>query len=144
MGVIRQGGKGQIALTFDDGPDPVYTPRLLDLLKERGIRATFFVLGSKAEKHPDLIRRMHEEGHQIGIHNYTHLSNWLMTPWGSANAISAARRISSRALPGNALSTTGHHGGFSTSSITDSAANSGLFSGPLCRGTGGAPSAGGS
>ena len=81
VGVIRRGGKGQLALTFDDGPDPKYTPKLLDLLKENGIRATFFVLGSKAEQHPELIRRMHEEGHLIGIHNYTHFSNWVMTPW---------------------------------------------------------------
>jgi len=81
VGVIRRGEKGQLALTFDDGPDPNYTPKLLDLLKEHGVQATFFVLGAKAEKHPDLIRRIHEEGHQIGIHNYTHISNWLMTPW---------------------------------------------------------------
>jgi peptidoglycan/xylan/chitin deacetylase (PgdA/CDA1 family) len=81
VGVVRRGGKGQLALTFDDGPDPNYTPKLLDLLKEHGIQATFFVLGSKAERHPELIRRIYEEGHQIGIHNYTHFSNWLMTPW---------------------------------------------------------------
>lgn len=82
IGVFRKGKTaGQIALTFDDGPDPIYTPKLLDLLKKHGVRATFFVLGSKAEKHPDLIRRIHEDGHQIGVHNYTHLSNWLMAPW---------------------------------------------------------------
>jgi peptidoglycan/xylan/chitin deacetylase (PgdA/CDA1 family) len=81
LGVFRRGGKGQIALTFDDGPDPEYTPKLLDMLKENGIQATFFVLGAKAEKHPELIKRIHEEGHQIGVHNYYHLSNWLMTPW---------------------------------------------------------------
>jgi peptidoglycan/xylan/chitin deacetylase (PgdA/CDA1 family) len=82
IGVIRRGlTKKQIALTFDDGPDPQYTPQLLDLLVKYQIKATFFVLGSKAEKYPELIRRIHEEGHQIGIHNYTHSSNWLMTPW---------------------------------------------------------------
>jgi len=81
-GIFRRGRfTDQLALTFDDGPDPVYTPKLLDLLAKHGVKATFFVLGSKAEKHPDLVRRIHEEGHQIGIHNYTHLSNWLMTPW---------------------------------------------------------------
>jgi len=72
----------QIAFTFDDGPDPKYTPELLDLLKEFGVKATFFVLGNKAEKYPELISRMHDEGHLIGIHNYTHKSpNWIMTPW---------------------------------------------------------------
>jgi peptidoglycan/xylan/chitin deacetylase (PgdA/CDA1 family) len=73
-------GKG-IALTFDDGPDPEYTPQLLDLLKHYNIRATFFVLGAKAEEHPDLIRRIHMEGHLVGVHNFRHRSNALMTPW---------------------------------------------------------------
>lgn len=70
-----------IAFTFDDGPDPTYTPVLLDVLKENGVKATFFVVGSKAEKNPDIIRRMHMEGHLLGIHNYEHTSNWLMSPW---------------------------------------------------------------
>lgn len=86
IGVFRRGrGKGQVALTFDDGPDPLYTPKLLDMLKEQGIRATFFVLGSKAEKYPDIIERIHAEGHQIGVHNYRHQSNWLMSPWSVKN-----------------------------------------------------------
>lgn len=70
----------EIALTFDDGPHPIYTPRLLDLLKEHGARATFFVVGAHAEKHPDIVKRMHDEGHDIGIHNYVHRSNWVMGP----------------------------------------------------------------
>lgn len=70
----------EIALTFDDGPDPVYTPQLLDLLKRYNAKATFFVVGSTAEKHPELIRRIHEEGHLLGIHNYKHQTNWLMRP----------------------------------------------------------------
>ncbi|MDG0812050.1 polysaccharide deacetylase family protein [Cohnella rhizosphaerae] len=70
----------EIALTFDDGPHPVYTPRLLDLLKAHGAHATFFVVGAHAEKHPDIVRRMYEEGHDIGIHNYVHRSNWIMGP----------------------------------------------------------------
>ncbi|WP_028399290.1 polysaccharide deacetylase family protein [Ectobacillus panaciterrae] len=71
----------EVAFTFDDGPDPKYTPQLLDLLKKYNIKAAFFVLGSKAEQVPELIIRMHQEGHLIGIHNYVHRSNWLMTPW---------------------------------------------------------------
>ncbi|WP_245954461.1 polysaccharide deacetylase family protein [Paenibacillus flagellatus] len=83
IGVYRKGkhAGNRIALTFDDGPDPAYTPMLLDLLKKHDAKATFFVLGSKAEKHPELIARMHREGHQIGIHNYRHQSNWFMSPW---------------------------------------------------------------
>lgn len=61
------------ALTFDDGPHPVYTEKLLDALKERGVAATFFVTGEHAELHPDIIKRMHEEGHLIGNHTYSHI-----------------------------------------------------------------------
>jgi len=72
--------ESEIAITFDDGPDPVYTPQLLDLLKRYGAKCTFFVVGANAEKYPDIIARIHEEGHVIGIHNYQHYSNWLMRP----------------------------------------------------------------
>jgi len=79
--VVRRGkANRQVAFTFDDGPNPTYTPKLLDMLQEHGVKATFFVLGSQAEKYPEVIQRMHQEGHQIGIHNYTHTSNWVMTP----------------------------------------------------------------
>lgn len=65
--------KGRIALTFDDGPHPYYTEQLLDGLKKRGVKATFFVMGKQAEEYPDIIKRMAEEGHLIGNHTYTHL-----------------------------------------------------------------------
>lgn len=68
------------ALTFDDGPDPYYTPLLLDLLKRYDAKATFFVVGEHAERNPDLLKRIHDEGHLIGIHNYKHYTNWLMSP----------------------------------------------------------------
>lgn len=70
----------EIALTFDDGPDPVYTPKLLDLLKQHGAKATFFVVGENAEKNPQIIKRIHDEGHIIGIHNFVHHTNWFMRP----------------------------------------------------------------
>nr|AYQ71681.1 polysaccharide deacetylase family protein [Cohnella candidum] len=70
----------EIALTFDDGPDPLYTPQLLDLLKRYGAKGTFFLVGSHAEQYPDIVARIHAEGHVIGIHNYVHHSNWLMRP----------------------------------------------------------------
>lgn len=63
----------KIALTFDDGPHPVYTEKLLDGLKERGVKATFFVTGEHAKRHPELIKRMQEEGHLIGNHTYSHV-----------------------------------------------------------------------
>ena len=63
----------KIALTFDDGPHPYYTEELLDGLKERGVVATFFVTGEHANLHPDVIKRMQEEGHLIGNHTYSHM-----------------------------------------------------------------------
>lgn len=63
----------KIALTFDDGPHPYYTEQLLDGLKERGVVATFFVTGEHATLHPDVIKRMNEEGHLIGNHTYSHI-----------------------------------------------------------------------
>lgn len=63
----------RVALTFDDGPHPVYTEKLLDGLKERGVKATFFVTGEHAELHPEIIKRMHDEGHLIGNHTYSHI-----------------------------------------------------------------------
>jgi len=79
--IYREGSsENMIALTFDDGPDPYYTPRLLDLLKKHQVKATFFVVGSKAKQYPDIVRRMHEEGHEIGLHHYRHISNWLVLP----------------------------------------------------------------
>ena len=61
-----------IALTFDDGPYPPYTERLLDLLKKKKARATFFLVAEQAQRHPDLVRRMAEEGHTVGLHAYRH------------------------------------------------------------------------
>lgn len=61
-----------IALTFDDGPDPDWTPKVLDLLKAQGIKATFFVVGTEVAAHPELTRRIVAEGHQIGLHTFTH------------------------------------------------------------------------
>lgn len=61
-----------IALTFDDGPRPGTTGLLLDGLKERGISATFFVVGEEAERYPDLVQRMQAEGHQVGNHTWSH------------------------------------------------------------------------
>jgi peptidoglycan-N-acetylglucosamine deacetylase len=61
-----------IAITFDDGPSGQLTPRLLDMLKERGIKATFFVVGQNAAEYPDILRRMAFEGHEIANHSWSH------------------------------------------------------------------------
>ena len=62
-----------VALTFDDGPHPYYTEQLLDGLADRGVKATFFLLGENIEGREDIIRRMHEEGHLIGNHTFYHV-----------------------------------------------------------------------
>ena len=61
-----------VALTFDDGPDPRWTPRVLDLLARHRARATFYVVGSRAEQHPDLLRRVVDAGHELGNHSWSH------------------------------------------------------------------------
>ena len=62
----------KVAITFDDGPDPSYTPEILDILKEKNAPATFFVIGEHAKDQPRLLRRMYAEGHEVGNHTYTH------------------------------------------------------------------------
>lgn len=78
-----------IAITFDDGPDPVLTPRLLDLLKQRGIHATFFLVGKNAAAFPDVVRRIVEEGHEVGNHSWSHP---LLTQLGPESVDSQLRR----------------------------------------------------
>jgi nucleoside-diphosphate-sugar epimerase/peptidoglycan/xylan/chitin deacetylase (PgdA/CDA1 family) len=62
----------QIALTIDDGPDPVHTPRILDILRDHAVKATFFVVGGAAEQYPNIVMRMKKEGHEVGSHSYSH------------------------------------------------------------------------
>lgn len=64
--------KRQVALTFDDAPDAVFTPQVLDALKQAGVKATFFVVGNRAEAHPDIMARIVREGHVVGNHSYSH------------------------------------------------------------------------
>ena len=72
--VFHQGAGDEhaVTLTFDDGPDPKWTPKILDVLKEHHVKATFFVLGSQVENYPWLVQRIISEGHEIGNHTYTH------------------------------------------------------------------------
>jgi len=63
---------GKLALTFDDGPDPDWTPQILDILKEKGVKASFFIIGQSAAAYPNLVQRILAEGHDIGNHTFTH------------------------------------------------------------------------
>ena len=90
-GPVIDAGEGQprsaspkprtIALTFDDGPDPVWTPKILDLLKAHKVHATFFVVGTEIAAHPALARRIVAEGHQIAVHTFTHANLTTVAGW---------------------------------------------------------------
>lgn len=79
-----------VALTFDDGPNPGSTPHYLDALARIGVRATFFLLGSKLQRHPGLGRRIVGEGHEVAVHGWTHEPHLLRTPWDVALDIKRA------------------------------------------------------
>lgn len=70
---------GSVYLTFDDGPDEQWTPRILDLLAEQNAQATFFVVGRFALEHPELVRRIAEQGHAIGNHTWSHRHPWAVS-----------------------------------------------------------------
>ena len=64
---------GKVALTYDDGPHVKYSEQILDLLEEKGVKATFFIMGQSAEEYPEIVKRMTDEGHIVGNHTYSHL-----------------------------------------------------------------------
>jgi peptidoglycan/xylan/chitin deacetylase (PgdA/CDA1 family) len=86
-------GRRQVALTFDDGPDPAATPRLLRLLDERDVRATFFLIGERAARHPELVRAIAAGGHEVGNHTWRHRNAWLLPPGAAAREITEGARI---------------------------------------------------
>ncbi|WP_250038284.1 polysaccharide deacetylase family protein [Paractinoplanes maris] len=70
--VPAQGGTKVVALTFDDGPHPAYTPQVLKILRKHHVKATFFVIGQSAAAHPDLVRAIVDDGHAVGTHTWSH------------------------------------------------------------------------
>ena len=70
---IQEAGGKKIALTFDDGPHPYYTQQLLKGLKERNVKATFFITGQNVEAYPEIVKEIYAEGHLIGNHTYSHI-----------------------------------------------------------------------
>jgi cellulose synthase/poly-beta-1,6-N-acetylglucosamine synthase-like glycosyltransferase/peptidoglycan/xylan/chitin deacetylase (PgdA/CDA1 family) len=74
------GDERAVTLTFDDGPDPKWTPAILDILKRYQVKAAFFMVGAQAERYPGLVRRILKEGHEIGNHSYTHANLSEITP----------------------------------------------------------------
>lgn len=82
-----------IGLTYDDGPNPEHTPRILDLLAERGCSATFYVLARQATKHPDIVRRIVADGHELALHGDNHDSLRTMSTLSAVRRIRDARRV---------------------------------------------------
>ena len=81
-----------VAMTFDDGPHATNTPRLLDMLKQRKIHATFFVVGQCAAEFPDIMKRIVAEGHEIGNHTLTHKDRAYQTPAGTRKQLAEAKQ----------------------------------------------------
>ena len=89
----------KVAITFDDGPNPDYTEELLSGLKERGVSATFFLLGKEVEQYPEIVKKIHEGGHLIGTHAYEQTTMievlWDVDPkdWATSNSSVIAQRV---------------------------------------------------
>ena len=93
--VIRRGPRGarSVALTFDDGPDPLHTGKVLDLLEDAGARATFFVVGERAARASDLVRDMVARGHEVENHTWSHANLWLCGPRRTEREIARAHEV---------------------------------------------------
>jgi peptidoglycan/xylan/chitin deacetylase (PgdA/CDA1 family) len=81
----------RMALTFDDGPDPAWTPRIAELLAARGVRATFFLVGRRADASPASVRALVDAGHEIASHGWSHRSLWLCGPRRTAEEVLRAQ-----------------------------------------------------
>jgi len=87
---------GTVALTFDSGPDPDWTPKVLDRLRERGVKGTFFLVGARVNRHPELVRRILDEGHEVGVQSFSDVDLWAQPEWLRALEI----RLGANAIAG--------------------------------------------
>ncbi|MBI5592415.1 MAG: glycosyltransferase [Deltaproteobacteria bacterium] len=88
-----EGKEDEVAITFDDGPDPEWTVPILDILKAKGVKASFFMVGLQMEKHPGLVQRIVQEGHEIGVHTYTHPNLALVSEERAKIELNATQRL---------------------------------------------------
>lgn len=88
-----EGSAHEVAITFDDGPDPIWTPKILDILKQRGVKAAFFLVGHQAEQYPRLVNRIVREGHEVGSHTYTHPNTGIITQEQMRLELNATQRL---------------------------------------------------
>jgi peptidoglycan-N-acetylglucosamine deacetylase len=93
--VVRYGEpkSKEVVLTFDDGPDPTYTPQILDILDKNHIKGSFFIIGENALQHPELVNKMYKEGHEIGNHTFTHPDVASITPFQTRMELNANQRL---------------------------------------------------
>jgi len=100
VGSAQDGPGKRVALTFDDGPDPTWTPQVLDFLAEHHVKATFCLIGTNAKRYPDLVRRIVDEGHALCDHTMTHDQNLKDKPAAAMRAeIAGAKRAILDAVP---------------------------------------------
>jgi peptidoglycan/xylan/chitin deacetylase (PgdA/CDA1 family) len=92
----------RVALTFDDGPHPAFTPRLLDILASHGVRASFFLIGRHAEEEAAITRAVAESGHDVGSHTYSHRHLWTLGPAATRDEILRGRDAVARVTGANA------------------------------------------
>ncbi|MBY3756177.1 polysaccharide deacetylase family protein [Azospirillum formosense] len=93
IGALKASRWNLCSLTFDDGPHPAVTPRILDILRSEGVRATFFPIGNVAVRHPRIIRRIVQEGHEVGNHSLTHPNMRTLTTEAQRAQIAETNRI---------------------------------------------------
>lgn len=86
----------RVALTFDDGPDAAWTPRVLDTLAARDVRGTFFLVGGRAERTPETVRRIVDGGHEVASHGWSHRSLWLCGPRRTEEEIGRSQALLAR------------------------------------------------
>ncbi|MFO1372683.1 MAG: glycosyltransferase [Candidatus Competibacteraceae bacterium] len=102
--ITRHGGtERKVVLTFDDGPDPKYTPQILDALSQAGVRATFFIIGVNGELNPELLRRIVDEGHELGNHTFTHPNIAVISSTQFQLELSATQRLLASAVGRHSL-----------------------------------------
>ena len=115
--IQRQPSNNKLWLTLDDGPDPQDTPAVLELLRQHGVKATFFVIGQKAQQHPELIKQIVKEGHQLGNHTQSHPQGafWCLGPLRTQREIHQCQKTVSNITgqaPNIFRAPVGHHNFF--------------------------------
>jgi peptidoglycan-N-acetylglucosamine deacetylase len=116
--------KKLVALTFDDGPDPVYTPQILDALAKYKAKATFFVIGAEAERYPQIIQRQTKEGHELANHTYHHNFRDHFNPEKLKDELDKTSKVI-QDLTGQSPSLYRPHSGYYNEKIVNTAINNG-------------------